>query len=490
MAVAKISTKESTSAKKTLTRKSVNKEVADTVETVKKSVKKDDKKVEAKAKKPVKDETSKKSKDVKESKKTDEVKEVVEKAAKKINVKETIADTCGLNLSVAKVKNVISNHCINKEVIDAVTELKESRIMHECKDPHEEGAKVPLEFTFALKNLSDKTLAYLDLCHEHVMIENGLAFSRKFVNSLNKKEKDEYNTKKREASIEFQKSQKTTNLFNQDKFDLTAFNLKYNPKFYDKMDKTDSEWKKLKNEELYKYCSDLVNKSKVRFNSDSRIFITAFIEYIIKQLVINGTINCVNDNKKIIQLEHAINNIGPEFKLFPFIQSTTVYKKAQHIESEEESEEDDEEHEAEAEIESTADELEVIDKKLQFKYYVGEICRQNRMELSKADESADNELKSKFNQTSVSKKFKQFCSDAIIELLKMFGNVLKTEVVTREVKTVNYAIVSALVYNSHTLHNLESKQTVEFVQEKYNIYNEYIQKKIDTRAETAPKAKK
>ena len=45
--------------------------------------------------------------DTKPSKESDV--EVVEKIPKKINVKATLADICGLNLSVAKIKNIISS---------------------------------------------------------------------------------------------------------------------------------------------------------------------------------------------------------------------------------------------------------------------------------------------------------------------------------------------------------------------------------------------
>ena len=171
----------------------------------------------------------------------------------------------------------------------------------------------------------------------------------------------------------------------------------------------------------------------------------------------------------------------PEFTMFPFIASTNAYKKyvKQQVVDTADSEADDEEHEVEPAAES--EDEDVSDRKLQFRYYVAELCRNVRMELSASDEVPY--LESKFNQTSVSRLFKQFCSNVIIELLQTFGNVLKVEVSSRNVKTVNYSIIYSLLLCSHILHNLDATQTIEFIQQKYNLYNQFLTKRSNDRAD-------
>ena len=115
--------------------------------------------------------------------------------------------------------------------------------------------------------------------------------------------------------------------------------------------------------------------------------------------------------------------------------------------------------------------------KAEFKYYVSELCRSVRTELSHNDSSVTNHKDSLFNQTSVSKVFKQFCSDLIIDLIKMFGSFLKEEVESRNVKTVNYTIIKTLLKSSHVLYNLENElgNTIDFIQKKYSLFNEFLE---------------
>lgn len=411
-----------------------------------------------------------------------------EKKPKNININATIADACGLNLSVAKVKNIVSNLCINAEITLALKDMLAAQVPHNCTDSKVDNEKNK-EFTFSLDDLAPATNAYLEACQQTIIETNNVAHSRIMLKKLTSAELKEYNELKRVANDKFHQDQKTNNLFGDDKFDLTKFNLEYNPKFYDDMEDLNASWKSLKNEELYKYCVVLVNKSKIRFNSESKIFITAFVEYIFKQLVINGTKNCVEDGKKIIQLEHALDNVKSEFTMFPFISSLTVYKNylKSNASSDESAAESDEEEEEEDDADSEDGEKPVVvtkERLLQFKYYVGELCRGVRMELSEVDELVTDALASKFNQTSVSKNFKQFCSDGIIEILQTFGKFLKTEVITRNIKTVNYAINEALVYNTHIIHNLDPKDTVAFIQDKYTIYSKFLVDRQAARAIT------
>lgn len=427
-------------------------------------------------KKVVKAESSKKTSSKKAvEKKVVEVETVavvaVEKTVRKINVKPTLADTQGLNLSVAKVKNIISNLCINKETSIALKEMKASDL-----DAPVVGEEAPVvdRSAFTLAGLSAETIAYLDECSQSTIEAKGLLHSRKVIKNMSTEASAAYVEAKKIATETFQAEQKAGHLFQEFEFNLTKFNLTYDPKFYSGMDSTDADWKSLEGAALYEHAVNLVNKNKVRFNAESKIFITAFVEYIIKQLVINGTQNCIDDKKKIIQLFHALDKTSAEFTMVPFITSTSTYKRYASSVATADDEADTTE---DVEVEDNAD------RKLQFKYYVAELCRNVRMEMSSSDDAEF--LESKYNQTSVSKTFKEFCSDVIIELLQMFGNVLKTEVVTRDVKTVNYAIVNALIQNSHILHNIDYAQTVAFIQAKYNIHSTFLEERSSIRVAPA-----
>lgn len=467
--------------KKTLKKKVTEKTVEEPVKKVatKKATKEVVKTEKVKAEKPVKAKATKtekvKAEKVEKPKKSPKAKkekaetdeEKPEKTPKKINTKPTLSDTQGLNLSIAKVKNIIADHCVNKEITTALKEMKAARVFKE------EGSK---EFTFKLTSLSAETLDFLDLCHADITEANGVAHSKKVVKEMDEDRLAEYNEKKKQALAEFESNKKVDGLFTQDKFDLNKFNLEFDSEFYAGMEDDADSWKELKNEELYAHCVSTVTKNKIRFNSESKIFITAFTEYIIKQLVINGTTNCVNEKKKIIKLRHGLEKILPNFTLFTFVTNTIAYRNYLANLNEEASEKETPVDDAESDVEK-----EETGKVPQFKYYVSELCREVRMQLSNSDEEAEDATLSKYNQTSVSKEFKQFCSDVVIELLHIFGNVLKTEVITRNVKTVNYDIVSALIYNAHIFHNAKADDTIKFIQASYNKHSEYVKERHENR---------
>jgi hypothetical protein len=405
------------------------------------------------------------------------------KKKKSINVKPTLGDVCGLNLSVAKIKNIISNNCINKEAFEALQILKSKRIFPDGDkgDDTEDGGdengeqspkkKAPKKpFTFTLADVPVETIEYLGKCYRDVAVSTYTAHSRFVINNLYEADKARYNTLKNEALAKFEIDQRNSRLFRDTEFDLIAFNKQFKPDFYKKMKEEDKDWKSYKDMKLYDYCVTILNKTKTRFNSEAKIYITALVEFIIRQLIINGTRECVNRDKKIIKIEHAITDNDTDFTLFPFIKSTSVYKTFIKNANKQESDADVDETSDDGNESTTA-------VTVPYKHYIGELCRNVRMELSAADNNTSDAVESRYNQTSVSKKFKQFCSDAIIELLEILGNAIKVEVSTRNVKTVNYAIIYSVLYTSHVFHNIPIDDTISFIQDKYNTYNDFLKKR-------------
>lgn len=438
---------------------------------------------EASAEEPKKAKKGAKAKKEKESDAPQEEEEKKVKKVKKINNKPTLSDTCGLNLSVAKVKNIMSNLCINSEPFWALKELKEHRNMAEEKldsegksvrEVAENGKKVKRAFTFTLHGLSQHTLDYLELAHQNSLDLSREAHAKLKIKEMSEEVRKEYNLKKKEAIAVHQLVQKNGHLFQVHEFNAVKFNNEWNKNFYKDMKVT--EWKSLKDMELYTYCTNLINKMKVRFNAESKIFVTAFVEHIVQQMVVNGTINCVTSGKKIIKLEHALDSSAEgfeeRFSLFPLISNLESFKRALR------EEEDSEETEPEEKQEEPMNDEEVVDRKYQFKYYVSELCRTVKMELARADCSEDM-TQSVYYNTSVSKVFKNFCSNIIVDLIRTFGEVLKVEVNTRNVKTVNYTIIQTLVQVAHLMYGLGSQldDTVRFIQERYCVYQKFIEER-------------
>jgi hypothetical protein len=458
-----------------------------------------------KASKPAKAAKADKNKEVVDADVDDEsVTEKVKKAPKSINTKPTAADKNGLNLPVSKVKTVIDNYCINRESEEVLLKLKTLRnFVDDTKD-----------FTFNWEDVPASTKDFIDGCYTDVcdrILAGTFKTFLKELSSKNQKEHKRYLKLKEEAIKAFETEKAKTNLFTDAKFNLTEFNRNFSSDFAAAIKKDEIDLNALTDMELFNACSTILSKNNIRFNVDVKTFITAFVEFIIKQLVVNGINNCIDEKKKIIQLKHALDTVRPEFELFPFIQNTNTYKhyvesggeveelSASDIVDDEDASDDendledaDEDEDAEAESNSGPKKV----RKLHFRHFVDELCRSVRMEISNGDETALGEdgeqdpLKSKYNQVNISKKIKQFCSNVIIELSNTFGSVLKIEVLSRGIKTVNYATVCALVQSSHVLYGLDYQKTAAFIQDKYNKYNAAIAVNKVERAEKKVLSKK
>jgi hypothetical protein len=390
------------------------------------------------------------------------------KKVKKINNAPTLSDQCGLNFSLAKVKNIISNNSINREIVDVINDMNTHRVRNLDS------------FTFSLDSLPENTRQYLQRTYDEYVHNEKLEFSKNVISSWDKTKRKEYFKNRKLASQVHDEQQKKSNLFNFQEFDSVSFNESLDKNFYDGCVLVNTN--ELKNEELYNFYNDLINKNKIRFNSESKLYITAFVEHLVKQLVENGTRNCVLKNKKIIQLEHALDMSSDNFPLLSVVSELHSYKLAMRFLQNKNDDVVDESVEGGLRKRTWNDVLNEMQETLQlsnkqhFKYYVSELCRSVRTELSRTDSSVSSSDESVFNQTSVSKVFKLFCSNLIIEFLDLLGKMLKVEVLTRNIKTVNYTTITTVINLLHIMNNLSSElpRTVKFIQERYVMYKSFL----------------
>jgi hypothetical protein len=79
--------------------------------------------------------------------------------------------------------------------------------------------------------------------------------------------------------------------------------------------------------------------------------------------------------------------------------------------------------------------------------------------------------------TNISKHFKLFCSSLVVDLLLKLGNLLRIEILSRDIKTVNCNVVCSVldIYFIVTDSNPDSMR--EYVQSKFNDYNRFISEK-------------
>jgi hypothetical protein len=409
--------------------------------------------------------------------KTTKAAKAVKTEPRKFNNKPVLAKLTGLNISPAKVKNVISNCVLNKDAYTTIKELKEAqaRTITTVVD----GVSTDTDFAGTrISELSEPTRLYIDKAVSEYKKQQKTDYVKKKLVSLSASDKLKYNAAKTHAK----------SLLTNSEFDLETFNKEYSPTFYKDYDdakstSTSDEWKQ---------AIDKVSKLKNRFSTHSRILLSAFVENLIKQLVLNGIYCCIADKKKIIQLSHTLNTdvegFEKRFPLYPLVTTLKTFKQAslyladnakyvnslpEHADSE-----------TPVKVSKVTDlfflDNKIIDKN-QFRYYISQSCREVRMDLALSEKDSDGNPMTIYNYTSVSKAFKNFCSALVCEFLTKIGQMLQKEIDSRGIKTVNDSIIRTVISHYHIVCGIDEKPSFEFIDTVSTKYNNYIHNRQDER---------
>ena len=431
----------------------------------------------------------KKVKKVKNAESTDAASESTKKPSiRKFNDKPVLSSTTGINISPAKVKNIVSNYVLNKKAYSTLKELRNAtpRVITKTVD----GKEVVENFAgIPLTQLSKESIEYIEYATQQYDNAQRDEFAKGVVDKMTGVDRTKYLTARNAAKNVFDTDEKNKFLIKCEAFDMHSFNTSYDPNFYKGFTvncETDSEWKTAINK---------VTKLNNRFSTNSRVYLSTLVEYLIKQLATNGTVCCVADKKKIIQLSHILDTSKPGFEerfpLFPLIVNLSTYKQAMASISEQSSVKevvsDDTDDTSVAETKSDKhtdmfklDEL-PHDKQHQFRYYIGETCREVRMRLAQTEKDENGDCMSVYNYTSVSKVFKNFCSTLICEFLMRIGQMLEQEIITRGIKTVNDTVIKTVISHYHIVSGVSDVDTFKFMRETTNKYYDYVSKRQEKR---------
>jgi hypothetical protein len=417
---------------------------------------------------------------------------------RKINSKPVLAKTTGINISPAKVKNIVSNYVLNKDAYSALTELKNARrrVITKVVD----GKEVSENFDgIPVANLSSETLDYITFAHEQYETSQREDYAKSKISAMPESVRKDYNAAKHIARDEYEKKSTSKYLDNSDStFNCEQFNLTRYPDFYDTYNTETATAVAADTSDEWKRAIDKVTKLKNRFSTNSRVFLSAFVEYIIKQLAMNGTVCCVADKKKIIQLSHILDTtkegFEERFPLYPLIVNLDTFKQAHEylknpppakVTTSDTDDEKSDTHTKSNKVEKDNDVFHIdgvsLETQYQFRYYIAESCRETRMDL--ASESGDET--SVYNYTSVSKIFKNFCSTLICEFLMRIGTMLSKEIETRGIKTVNDTIIGTVISHYHTVCGVDETNTINFIREVTTKYYKYVADRQQRRKDIA-----
>jgi hypothetical protein len=404
---------------------------------------------------------------------------------RKFNNKIALAKTTGLNISPAKVKNVVSNGVLNKKAYSAITELRNARARTITKVVNK--TSISEEFNgIPVAQLSDKTKEYIEKAHDVYESSQREEYNKQTVSKWTVAEKEKYQKAKESAKALLSDK-------GDENFNLELFNTGYDVDFY----KSYNDLQKAKTDttDEWKLAIDKVSKLKNRFSTHSRILLSAFVESLTKQLVLNGTYCCVNEEKRILQLSHVLNTKTDGFDkrapLFSLITNLSVYKQAVlYLEDPKKyvhnlhGETDVNGNVINASKVTDLFSLEDTDiDKNQFIYYISETCREVRMDLALSEKDSAGDPMTVYNYTSVSKVFKNFFSALICEFLTRVGKMLETEIQSRGIKTVNDTVIRTVISHYHVVCGVSEEPTFKFIEEVVSKYYKHTKVRQQQRRE-------
>jgi hypothetical protein len=405
-----------------------------------------------------------------------EAKQSEKKVSKRNKVVFTLDGHSGLNLSVARVKNVIDDNGLNASLTPLFTELRRSdkgwneTVRTTGADGKSNSSTVehaPRAFSELPKAVSD----VLESVRKQYR-EDGSAM-RDYEHSVLKTWTKEKLTKYKEAKANAKEAQGKD-------FDNNAFNKNYDKNFYAKftptwlpegVDDKGNKWN------VFKQHQVLLTKKKVRFSANSKVHATTFVEYLMRQFLYRSIRNCFDVKNKIVKLHHAFDTSHQGDAIMTMMHSLSCQQKWTDLENNEKESED-----APKQTESHND------TNYPFLLYVGKLFRycKNTMPLT-VDEEKD-----KYHSASLNNNFRRFCSDAIVELLTRLSVMIKEEIETRSVKTVTDETVTKVSAHLCASFGYSFDPVREFLKNTVASYQGFVSqrreqnRKIQSSKESAP----
>ena len=380
------------------------------------------------------------------------------------NTEPAPIDKSGIGIGPAKVKKVLMHVAFNpvefnvrKELIKAENKPVRPKPSKEDPDPAmpEQGPTKPIS---SLPKSIVEIVEQAEKVHRDALQAE---FEHEQLNALSEEERTAYKKAKKAAYVEAKKASTDPDNF---KFDLRAFNVSHNKRFYANFKtwcakndsylpgKTITDKKgnvKVRFNEWTRAMA-LVNKSCIRLSGGVRDILACYLDNFVIQYARNGMIECVASKNSNLQLQHALTlseDFDERVPLDAFARTFDGYQSALNwIEGCNQTKSERDELKARVKKEKLEGRVEVTlptypdyDYSENFGGYVVDICRSVRNQLASSQKSA--EAKNLYYNIKISENFKKFCSNIINEAILRIGAHLKEVIALKDVKTVNENIM-------------------------------------------------
>jgi hypothetical protein len=359
----------------------------------------------------------------------------------------------GIGLGPARVKHALYNHSLNVlecKVRSAILKAENKPVKPKKTVENDNPVLPPQGPQVPISKLSSEVQELVKKAELHYERSLREAYERDYLSQLEAKDANLYlqYTTTRKAS-------KSNPNFNSEEFNQTfdknfyagfpAYKLEHDNYQVGKPSSNVNGTSGVKYNEWTRAVA-LINKLCIRVSGHTRTIIACFLDRIVEQYARNGIYNCTLDGKKIVKIEHAIQE-GEQFMdivpLSPFVKTFLHY--SQVLKWLEACQDAREQHRAQKQ--QGVDPLPALVEPEYptpysghyFEGYVNDICRGVRITMS--EETQDAAKKALYLEMSVGADFKRFCSFVVFEAILRIGDCLHILVETSGVKTISDAMV-------------------------------------------------
>jgi hypothetical protein len=412
------------------------------------------------------------------------------------NLKPAPLDYAGVGIGPARVKKVLTCTALNpREALVRRALLKaENRPVRPKpteKNPNPEmpaqGPQTPID------KLAPEILAVVreaEKSHQDSLTED---YEKSIVATYSQEKKDAYQELRKAAA-------------SKDGFNLHAFNVSYDKKFYDGFaaycvendsymlgrkfidNKTKESYEKYNQ---WTRATALVNKLCTRLSSETRNILAAYLDNLVIQYASNGIYNCIQEGRSIVQLRHALTpneGFDERVPLDAFARTLSNYQLALNwLDNCREIRED------ARRMKEKGDEVQVDmpeypnpDYDEDFDGYAVDICRSVRISMAESQTVAA--VKKQYLDASISSDFKRFCSFLIYEAILRVGAVLKSEVALGNVKTVSEKLMYHALRQIHNSCGIDFESVQKDLEERLKKFDKWREERREARKNRKNKA--
>jgi hypothetical protein len=369
-----------------------------------------------------------------------------------------------LNVAPARVKKFTVFHGVNIKYTEAVDCLKKA------SGSDRDGKSVP---AVPLKKLTGDVAEVLKEAKAQYSLTQRGVCEKEFLKQLKPSDRKAY-SKKVKASP--------------NNTDMVKFNTSFNKQFYKKLCKETmptglsrdgSKWSE------HKRAIACIGKMKIRFSKQTSVYIAAYLEYVVRQLLESGIRNCVDSKCKTVKVKHVFNtstdsptNLRLKKLIYSldtysewrsFFQKQLLYKSALS----KKNSLSDKVEKAEAkgsvgqsllkELERATHELEALQlteepsDNARFTLYSGKVFKWVRANMVSTEDT-------NYSSTSLSNELKVFCSDVMSELVERLVESFNVVVRSSGVKTISNNIVRNSIEQTFALFGMDFSGVGEFLE--------------------------